>query len=63
MDGCPPGLVDALAARRRVITFDNEGIRRTTLGPGTLTIGRREFTRAVDRFLRAKAPRHRARSR
>jgi pimeloyl-ACP methyl ester carboxylesterase len=40
MDAWPPRFVDALAARRRVITFDNEGIRRTTLGPGTLTIGR-----------------------
>jgi pimeloyl-ACP methyl ester carboxylesterase len=40
MDAWPPSVVDALAARRRVITFDNEGIRRTTLGPGTLTIAR-----------------------
>jgi pimeloyl-ACP methyl ester carboxylesterase len=40
MDAWPPGFVDALAARRRVIAFDNEGIRRTTLGPGALTIRR-----------------------
>ena len=40
MDAWPPGFVDALAARRRVITFDNEGIRHTTLGAGTLTIRR-----------------------
>jgi pimeloyl-ACP methyl ester carboxylesterase len=40
MDAWPPSFVDALATRRRVITLDNEGIRRTTLGPGTLTIGR-----------------------
>jgi pimeloyl-ACP methyl ester carboxylesterase len=40
MDAWPPGFVDALAAHRRVITFDNEGIRHTTLGAGTLTIGR-----------------------
>jgi pimeloyl-ACP methyl ester carboxylesterase len=40
MDAWPPAFVDALAARHRVITLDNEGIRRTTLGPGTLTIGR-----------------------
>jgi pimeloyl-ACP methyl ester carboxylesterase len=40
MDAWPPRFVDALAARRRVITFDNEGIRRTTLGRGALTIGR-----------------------
>jgi pimeloyl-ACP methyl ester carboxylesterase len=40
MDAWPPSFVDALAARRRVITLDNEGIRRTTLGPGALTIRR-----------------------
>jgi pimeloyl-ACP methyl ester carboxylesterase len=40
MDAWPPRFVDSLAARRRVITFDNEGIRRTTVGAGTLTIGR-----------------------
>jgi pimeloyl-ACP methyl ester carboxylesterase len=40
MDAWPPSLVNALAAHRRVITFDNEGIRRTTLGPGTLSIRR-----------------------
>jgi pimeloyl-ACP methyl ester carboxylesterase len=40
MDAWPPSFVDSLAARRRVITYDNEGIRRTALGPGTLTIGR-----------------------
>jgi pimeloyl-ACP methyl ester carboxylesterase len=40
MDAWPPSFVDGLAAGRRVITFDNEGIRRTTLGTGALTIGR-----------------------
>ena len=40
MDAWPPSFVDSLASRRRVITYDNEGIRRSTLGPGTLTIGR-----------------------
>jgi pimeloyl-ACP methyl ester carboxylesterase len=40
MDAWPPGFVDALAARRRVITYDSEGIRRRTRGPGELTIGR-----------------------
>jgi pimeloyl-ACP methyl ester carboxylesterase len=40
MDAWPPSFVDSLAARRRVIAFDNEGIRRSTLGPGTLTIAR-----------------------
>jgi pimeloyl-ACP methyl ester carboxylesterase len=39
MDAWPPSFVDSLAARRRVVTFDNEGIRRSTLGPGTLTVG------------------------
>jgi pimeloyl-ACP methyl ester carboxylesterase len=40
MDAWPPSFVDSLAARRRVIVFDNEGIRRSTLGLGTLTIAR-----------------------
>ena len=40
MDAWPPNVVDALATHRRVITFDNEGMRRTTLGPGTLSIRR-----------------------
>ena len=40
MDTWQPSFVDALAATHRVITFDNEGIRRTTLGPGALTIDR-----------------------
>jgi len=40
MDTWQPSFVDALAATHRVITFDNEGIRRSTLGQGTLTIAR-----------------------
>lgn len=40
MDSWEPSFVDALAAHRRVITFDNEGIGKTTLGPGTLTVRR-----------------------
>ncbi len=40
MDSWEPAFADALARGRRVIAFDNEGIRRTTLGPGTLTIRR-----------------------
>jgi pimeloyl-ACP methyl ester carboxylesterase len=40
MDAWPPSFVDSLAVHRRVITFDNEGIRRTTLGPGTVTVVR-----------------------
>lgn len=35
-----PAFVDSLAARHRVIVFDNEGIGRSTLGRGTLTIRR-----------------------
>ena len=40
MDSWEPVFADALARGRRVIAFDNEGIRRTTLGPGTLTVRR-----------------------
>jgi len=40
MDTWQPSFVDALARTHRVITFDNEGIRRTTLGRGPLTIRR-----------------------
>ena len=42
MDAWDPRFVNALARRRRVISFDNEGIRSTTLGPRTLTIRRME---------------------
>ena len=40
MDSWEPVFADALARHRRVIALDNEGIRRTTLGPGALTIRR-----------------------
>jgi pimeloyl-ACP methyl ester carboxylesterase len=40
MDAWPPSFVDALARRHRVITFDNAGIRRTTLRAGRLSISR-----------------------
>src|SRR4051794_39647554 len=40
MNAWEPAFVDALAAQHRVIVFDNEGIGRTTLGPGTLTVRR-----------------------
>ncbi|HEU4974087.1 MAG TPA: alpha/beta hydrolase [Baekduia sp.] len=41
MDAWPPSFVDRLAASgHRVVTFDNEGIGRSTLGKGTLTIRR-----------------------
>jgi pimeloyl-ACP methyl ester carboxylesterase len=40
MNAWEPAFVDALAAHHRVITFDNEGVGASTLGPGTLTIRR-----------------------
>jgi pimeloyl-ACP methyl ester carboxylesterase len=40
MDAWDPAFVDALARKRRVITFDNEGIGRSTLAPGSLSISR-----------------------
>jgi pimeloyl-ACP methyl ester carboxylesterase len=57
MDAWPPSFVDALARHRRVITFDNEGIRRTTLGPGTLTIRRMgDDAASLIRALRLRRP-------
>jgi pimeloyl-ACP methyl ester carboxylesterase len=40
MEAWPPSFVDRLAARRRVIAFDNAGIGRTGLGSRPLTIAR-----------------------
>jgi pimeloyl-ACP methyl ester carboxylesterase len=40
IDAWPPGFVDALARSHRVYALDNEGIGRSTLRPGTLTISR-----------------------
>jgi len=37
-DAWPPDLVNALAARRRVIIFDNAGIGQSAMVPGILTI-------------------------
>ncbi len=57
MDAWPPSFVDALAARRRVIVFDNEGIRRSSAGRGPLTIGRMaRRTSALIRALRLGRP-------
>jgi pimeloyl-ACP methyl ester carboxylesterase len=57
MDAWPPSFVDALAARRRVIVFDNEGIRRSSAGRGSLTIGRMaRRTAALIRALRLRRP-------
>jgi pimeloyl-ACP methyl ester carboxylesterase len=55
MDAWPPSFVDALARKRRVITFDNAGIRRSALGPTPLTISRMAgHTAALIRALRLK---------
>jgi len=41
IDGWPPSFLDAVAAKgHRVLVFDNEGVGRSTLRPGTLTIRR-----------------------
>jgi pimeloyl-ACP methyl ester carboxylesterase len=57
MDAWAPSFVDSLAARRRVIVFDNEGIRQTPLGPGTLTIGHMaDDAAALIRALRLRRP-------
>jgi pimeloyl-ACP methyl ester carboxylesterase len=41
IDGWPPSFLDAIAANgHRAIVFDNEGVGRSTLRPGTLTIRR-----------------------
>ena len=57
MDSWQPSFVNALAGHRRVITFDNEGIRQTTLGPGTLTIRRMgEDVASLIRALRLRRP-------
>jgi pimeloyl-ACP methyl ester carboxylesterase len=37
-DAWPPDLVNGLAARRRVIIFDNAGIGQTTMPPGNPTV-------------------------
>lgn len=40
IDDWAPAFIDALARRHRVYVLDNEGVGRTTLRPGTLTISR-----------------------
>jgi pimeloyl-ACP methyl ester carboxylesterase len=55
-DSWDPAFVDALAARRRVITFDNMGIRYTSLGR-TLTIASMaDQTAALIRALHLRRP-------
>ncbi len=40
IDGWAPSFVDLLARHHRVLVLDNEGIGRTTLRPGALSISR-----------------------
>ena len=57
MDAWSPKFVDALARHHRVITFDNEGIGASTLGPGTLSIRRMgDDTASLIRALRLGRP-------
>jgi pimeloyl-ACP methyl ester carboxylesterase len=57
IDAWPPGLIDALARSHRVYALDNEGIGRSTLRPGTLTISRMaDDTAAFIAALRLKRP-------
>jgi pimeloyl-ACP methyl ester carboxylesterase len=58
IDGWPPSFLDSIAARgHRVIVFDNEGIGRSTMRHGTLTIRRmaQDAARLI-RALRLKRP-------
>jgi pimeloyl-ACP methyl ester carboxylesterase len=58
IDGWPPSFLDRIAARgHRVIVFDNEGVGRSTLLPGTLTIRRmgQDAARLI-RALKLKRP-------
>jgi pimeloyl-ACP methyl ester carboxylesterase len=55
MDAWPPSFIDALARKRRVITFDNAGIGRSTLGSPPLTISKMaDSTAALMRTLKLK---------
>ena len=56
-DTWPPALVDALAKRHRVITFDNAGIGHTSMPPGPLTISKMaDQTAALIAALRLRGP-------
>ena len=52
IDAWPPSFLDAVAAKgHRVLVFDNEGVGRSTLQPGALTI--RRMGQDTARFIRA----------
>jgi pimeloyl-ACP methyl ester carboxylesterase len=52
IDGWPPSFLDAVAAKgHRVLVLDNEGVGRSTLRPGTLTI--RRMGQDTARFIKA----------
>jgi pimeloyl-ACP methyl ester carboxylesterase len=52
IDGWPPSFLDAVAARgHRVVVFDNEGVGRSTLRPGTLSV--RRMAQDTARLVRA----------
>jgi pimeloyl-ACP methyl ester carboxylesterase len=57
MDVWAPTFLDRLARHHRVLVFDNEGVGRTTLRPGTLTISRMaDDTAAFIAAMRLKRP-------
>jgi len=58
MDGWPPSFLDSVAAaHHRVIVFDNEGIGRSTLRPGALSIRHMaQDTARLIKALRLKRP-------
>jgi pimeloyl-ACP methyl ester carboxylesterase len=58
MDGWPPSFLDAVAAaRHRVVVFDNEGVGRSTLRAGTLSVRRMaQDTARLVKKLRLKNP-------
>jgi pimeloyl-ACP methyl ester carboxylesterase len=58
IDAWPPSFLDAVAAKgHRVLVFDNEGVGRSTLRPGTLTIRRMgQDTARIIRALHLRRP-------
>jgi pimeloyl-ACP methyl ester carboxylesterase len=58
IDGWPPSFLDrVVASGHRVVVFDNEGVGRSTLAAGTLTIARMaDDTAALIKALKLKRP-------